>query len=293
MQSQFTVSTDKAEKIKLESAMLSASWVAPIAYGGFEVPFEVRTVFVAEGSAIEIKGRSTKGKAPDTIKGKVFGNCFKGTLLIPEKVAPDAEIWFEAKLTKHGLKMDSNLIPARPGVGVKKICWDKKEIFRHELVKLTCEFESGVVEGEDANFVIYEHNPDSCDLKVVTIPATIKGNKAEISWEFTYLADTNQIPGEYEKQAVGKKYVNPTFYFTVVVHGIAAGKNRESGLLKFREKFLLLMHDAYWMPMKSEKFKVYFADATTKEYTSDDKGFIKEESFPPGKYFVEHVKKAS
>jgi hypothetical protein len=62
---------------------------------------------VGEGATIEIKGKSSKGKAPDSIKGTIHGNYFAGSLPIPEKVDPAAEIWFEAKLSKHGLKMES------------------------------------------------------------------------------------------------------------------------------------------------------------------------------------------
>jgi len=290
MQNQFTVSTDKKEKIKLESGIVEASWVSPVAYGGFEAKFLVKTVFVAEGSNIEVKGKSSKGKAPETVKGKVFNNSFKGSLLVPEKVSPDADIWFEAKLPKHGLKMESNVIPARPSISVKKLCWDRKEVARHDIVTLTCQFEDGVLDGEEAVFIMYEHNPDSCDSKLVTIPAVIKGNKAEIAWEFDYTGDTANIPTDAEKQAVDKKYVNPQYYFVVSVNGVRAGEKRESGLLKFREKLHLQLFDAYGILMKNEKYRVRFADGSTKNYTTDSDGYISDASIPPGKLFVEYVR---
>jgi hypothetical protein len=69
MDGEYTVSTDKKEKIKLDSRTISADWLSSIARGGAEAELRVRTVFVAEGSSIEIKGRSSEGKAPDSIKG--------------------------------------------------------------------------------------------------------------------------------------------------------------------------------------------------------------------------------
>jgi hypothetical protein len=45
-------------------------------------------------------------------------------------------IYFEAKLPKHGLKMESNLIPVKPKVLVKKMGWDKKEVRRGDEVKI-------------------------------------------------------------------------------------------------------------------------------------------------------------
>lgn len=286
MPHQFTVSTDKKEKIKLESGIIEASWVPPIAYGGFEANFTVKTVFVAEGSTIEIKGRSTKGKAPDTVKGKIFNNSFKGSLLIPEKVAPDAEIWFEAKLPKHGLSMESNTIPARPIIGVKKLCWDRKEVIRNDIVTLTCQFDDGVLDGEEALLVIYEYNPDSCDIKLVSIPAVIIGSKAEIKWEFDYPVDTALIPTNAEKQKNGKKYVNPAYYFVVSVNGQRAGVNRESGLLTFRDGITITVQHGNIATRDDQAYTITFADGSTIVKKADNNNKITIDKAPPGEFTI-------
>lgn len=286
MQGEYTVSTDKKEKIKLDSAIIQASWIAPIAYGGFEAAFEVTTVFVAEGSKIELKGRSSKGKAPDTVKGQVFSNTFKGTMLIPEKVSAGADIWFEANLPKHGLKMESNAIPARPTISVKKLCWDRNEVARNEIVTLTCQFEDGVTDGDEVQFIIYEHNPDTCDLKVVTIPGSVKSGKAEIQWEFTYTGATADIPTHEEKKAVNKKYVNPQYYFVVAAHGVRAGEKRESGLLKFKDWTEFALIDELEKGVADVKGTITFADNSEKEFTLDASGVHKTEKIPPGALYV-------
>ena len=74
----------------------------------------MKTVFVAEGSPIEIKGRSSEGKALDSINGKVLSDEFIGKLFIPEKVKVGADIWFEAKLPRHGCELESDTISAQP-----------------------------------------------------------------------------------------------------------------------------------------------------------------------------------
>ncbi|MGB7566705.1 MAG: hypothetical protein WBM07_02520, partial [Chitinivibrionales bacterium] len=245
MDGEYNVSTDAKEKIKLNSRINSADWLSSIARGGAEAQMRVKTVFVAEGSSIEIKGRSSKGKAPGTITGKVYNNEFIGKLLIPEKVEIGADIWFEAKLPKHGLKMESGTsIPARPLILANKICWEGQEVNRGDEVLLTCQFESGVQDGEDATIIIYEHNPNSYDFKVTSFQTTIENNKIDAKWAFDYLEDTEQIATHEELQPFGKSYVPPQYFFIVVVDGVAIGEKMESGLLKFKDWTKLVFKDA-------------------------------------------------
>jgi len=236
MDGEYIVSTDKKEKIKLDSRIISADWLSSIARGGAEAELRVKTVFVAEGSSIEIKGRSSEGKAPDSIKGKVFNDEFIGKLLIPEKVKLGADIWFEAKLPKHGLSMESGTtIPAKPAILANKICWDRQEVKRGDEVVLTCQFESGVEDGEDASIIIYEHDPNSYDFKVTSFQTTIQDNKVEATWAFDYYDDTADIATHEELQPVGKSYAHPQYFFVVVVDGVEIGDKMESGLLKFKD----------------------------------------------------------
>jgi predicted peroxiredoxin len=65
MDGAFIVKTDKKEKIKLDSNIVHADWLSTAAHAETDAELEVKTVFVAEGSTIEIKGNSSKGKAPE------------------------------------------------------------------------------------------------------------------------------------------------------------------------------------------------------------------------------------
>ncbi len=278
----FVVATDKKEKIKLESAILSACWVPGYAHAGFEAAFKVSTVFIAEGSSIEIKGKSSKGKAPDTVKGKVFDNKFTGTLLIPENAAVGSEAWFEVKLPKHGLTHESNRIPVRPALRVRQLQWDRSIIRRKEVVKMLCRFEDGVQDGEDAIVTVYEHNPDSCDCKVVSFPATISGNRIELQWEFDFFGDTSQIPTNEEKKKVQKQYIPPQYYFMVVVDGVAIGKDRESGLLKFADWLTIEVKKEDGAPFENATCSIILPDGKERSEKTDADGTIELKDIPPG-----------
>jgi hypothetical protein len=179
MDGTFNVTTDKKEKIKLDSAIVHADWLSPAAHGGSDAELEVKTVFVSEGSSIEIKGTSSKGKAPGTIKGKVFNNKFVGNLPIPEKVEYGAQIGFEVKLPKHGLKMDSfSTIPGAPPIKVSKMCWDKAEVRRGDIVKCTTQFVNPLP-GAKATVIIYEYSPEGHHDKYCFFPTEIQNDKVE------------------------------------------------------------------------------------------------------------------
>lgn len=283
MEDKFIVTTDKKEKIKLESRIVAAEWLCSVARGGAEAKIRVKTVFVAEGSPIEIKGCSSEGKAPDTIKGKVFSDEFRGKLLIPEKVKPGADIWFEAKLPKHGCELESDTIPAKPPILAKKICWDREEAHRGDEVLLTCQFESGVTDGEDATFVIYEHNPNSYDFKVRSLLSTIESNKAEAIWAFDYDEDTAQIATNEDLKPVGKKYVNPQYYFVVGVDGVGIGEKRESGILKFKDETKIKLVAWPDHPLANVDFTLELPDGTKTSGRTDSEGTAIVNNIPPGR----------
>ena len=288
MEGEYNVSTDTEETIELPSEIVAADWLTPVARGGTETPFIVRTSNVAEGSAIEIKGISSTGKAPGKIRGTIYNNEFRGRLLIPEKVRENAEIWFEAKLPRHGLKMESGIaIPAKPAITASAIGWDKKEVRRGDSVLMSCRFESGVVDGQDAVFVIYEHNPNTCDFRVTSFSTFIKGNKAESLWWFDYQDDTNQIATKTELDPHGKNYVPPQYYFMVVVDGVKVGENRESGLLVFKDFIEINLGIESGFAVADKTVTVTFADGSIKDEKLDDKGYAKISDTPPGPYTVE------
>jgi hypothetical protein len=281
----YTKPTDTAHKIKLESHLIYALWSHKCAHAGQEAGFEVKTSLVGNGAKIEITCKNESGKKLEKVDGVIFNNKISGSVLIPEKVKPDDMLFFEAKLPKHGLKGESNSIPARPPITVTKMQWDRTEVNRKDTVKMTCQFTNGVEDGDDAEILIYEHNPNSCDIKVVSIRTVINDNKIEVEWEFDYQDDTVQIPTEDDMNPYQKNYINPQFYFVVVVDGIKIGENMESGLMKFKDwvDFKLRCGGKDW---EGTKCVLTLPDGKTEEIALDKDGKIRKEDVPPGPYKI-------
>ncbi|MDD5673345.1 MAG: hypothetical protein PHC61_04225 [Chitinivibrionales bacterium] len=282
MNGEYIVSTDKKEKIKLDSAIIYADWLSQTAYGGTEAMLEVQTVFVAEGSAIEIKATNSKGKSPAIIKGKIFNDKFTGKLLIPEKVEQGALISFEAKLPKHGLKLDSfSQIPTAPLFHVTKMAWDRKEVKRGDIVSMEAEFEQ-IADETEALLVVYEYDQDGNHERVASFSASVKSRKVKVQWEFDFPRDTSQIPAEAELQKHGKHYQQPQFYFIVVVDGLRIGEKQESGLVKFIDYIDFTFNNPFGRLPKDHDLVLYLPDGTNKKIALDDNGHAFADNLPPG-----------
>ena len=287
MNGEYQVQTDTKEKIKLDSDIVEATWLCGAAHGGTDAVLRVVTYAVAEGSSIEIKGFSSKGKAPGTINGKIYNNEFTGELPIPEKVELNAQIGFEAKLPKHGLKQDSQFtIPATPAIQVSKMCWDKTEVHRGDVVTLTTQFVNPLP-GAQAQVIIYEYDPDGHHEKFCAFPVEIENDKIEVKWEFPSTYDVSQIPTEDERQKYGKHYVPVEFFFLVVVDGVRIGEGQESGKVKFRDPTNHILLDGYGVPLKNRKVILHLPDGTEKEVTTADDGSVVETTGLPGAVFAE------
>jgi hypothetical protein len=284
----FTKPTDTSHKIQLESHMLYALWMYKRGHAGQDAQLEVKTSLVGNGAKIKITCKNEHGKNLEKTDGVIFNNYFSGKILIPEKVKPDEMVFFEADLQKHGLKTESNLIPVRPPIKVSKIQWDRKEVKPNDVVTMTCEFQSGVEDDDDATVMVYEHNPNSCHIKIVSIPTKIKSDKIELQWEFDYQDDTAGIPTEDEMQHYQKSYANPQFYFIVVVDGVKIGENRESGLLTFKDDIELTLTEFDGTPVPDAKYKITLADGTTMDGKTSSEGTASVKKSVPGKFTVKY-----
>jgi hypothetical protein len=285
MNATHTAQTDTKNKIKLASSIIYAEWLSPAAVGGYTAELEVVTAMVGEGATIEIKGKSSKGKAPDSIKGTIHGNYFAGSLPIPEKVDPSAEIWFEAKLSKHGLKMESLPIPARPPIYATSLKWSKQEVHRGDIVKMQGKFE-GCLPNSEAQVIVYEYNPDGHHDKVVIIPTELKNMDLEISWEFDYHEDTAQIPTEEERQKFQKHYVPIEYFFVAIIEGVKIGLNQESGKIKFSDSVKILLIAPPDFPIANADFALLLPDGKQQKGKTDSNGIASLQSLPSGPFIL-------
>jgi hypothetical protein len=287
METKFTKSTDKEHKVKLKSSILHAAWGANVAYAGSEIGVEVKTMFVGEGSKINIAGKSEKGKSLGKIKDKIHGNGFTGQLRIPDKIKPGDKAHFNVKLPQLGLKAESNLIPMFPRIEVANMKWDKKEAARTDVLKLSADVK-GLRDESEITANIYEYDPDGNHDRVAEFRANVKNEKFDAAWEFDYHDNTLEIPTESEMQKYDKKkhYVNPQYFFTLKIDDVEYGGNQESGLLKFMDFLDFRLLDEDGEPYKNEDYIILLADGKDRRGTLDEDGRGSEKDLPPGEVTI-------
>jgi hypothetical protein len=277
----FSKSTDEEHKIKLDSSIAYAGWNANEAHAGSEVGFEVRTQFVGEGGKISVAGKSEKGKKLGKVKGIIYGNYFTGKMAIPEKAKVGDLAYFEVKLSQLGLSDESNRIPIRPKIKVSNMKWDKQEARRGDVLKLTADID-GVGDGSEVKVIIFEYDQDENHDKIVGLPASVKKSKIELSWEYEYHEDTDEVPTENELNEYGKNYNPPEYFFVVEIEGEKFGNNQESGLLTFKDWVDISLTDENGEPMADAKYKLILPNGSEREGTLDSNGHAREKNIPPG-----------
>jgi hypothetical protein len=286
MQSKFSKSTDTVHKEKLESSIAYANWLAGAAHGGSEVGFEVKTVFVGEGAAIKIKGKSDKGKSLGKISDVISGNYYVGKMPIPDSIQLGDYVYFEVELPKLGLNETSNRIPAGPPINVTNMKWDKKEARRGDILKLSADI-TGAAEGAEVKIIIFEYDADGANDKIVEIPTTVKNKKIDLSWEYEYHEDVDDIPTNEELQKYGKSYNPPEYYFVIDVDTLRFGENQESKLLTFKDYIEIELRNEDGELVTNEKYILHLPDGSKRQGQLDGSGHARENNVPPGEIRVE------
>ncbi|HUI93231.1 MAG TPA: hypothetical protein VLX68_13370 [Chitinivibrionales bacterium] len=286
MDSQFTKHTDQKHRIKLESQIIYALWMCRRAWAGADAPFEVRTALVGEGAEIKIKLKNGSGKTLEKKSDKIFANRYRGAIAVPSKVDANDMLLLEVELSKHGLSIESNQVPAGPPVQVESMEWDRTEVRRGDVVKLKARFKD-LPDNTEALIAIYEYDKDGNHDPVCTIPTEINGSTMELSWEFVY-GDAGAIPTEAEVKPYNNKYRHPEYFFVIVIDGVRVGVKQESGLLRFVDSFEKILVDGYGQLMKDHEVEIYLADGSTKKAKTDDEGKLTVKDVPPGPVYINY-----
>lgn len=278
----YTGASDTTNRIRVESHLIYAIWSQPYVHAGQHAAFEVRTSFVGNGAKIRITCFTGAGKKLDKMEGVVIGNRYRGQIIVPQKVKSGETVYFEAELPGHGLKGGSNLVSVRSAIAVSSIGWDRTEIRRGDVATLSCKFEDGVEDGDNAVVFIHEHNPNSCDFKVTSIPAGVKDGKVEIQWKFDYHDPVEQIPTEDEMKQYQKHYANPVFFFVVVVDNIRIGEKQESGLVRFIDRLSVSIKTEEGEPFPDAQCSAVLADGAVMNGHTDNNGIVEFVDIVPG-----------
>ena len=287
MDLKFTKATDAKHKIKLESELVEASWQSGVAYMGMPAAFVVRTNFVGNTAPVEVTGKSEKGKKCGKAKGTISNNTFKGTLDIPDDLDPKDHVYFEVKLSKHGLSGESDLVPVKPPITVTNMKWSAKEARRGEIVTLSADVRGASDETEVA-ITIYEFDRDSIHDKIAELKAVVKGQQIKLDWEYQYHEDTDEIPTDAEMKKYGRSYNPPEYFFTVTLENHEFGKKKQdSGILEFKDWVEIELVDGSGSSMKDEDYVLHLADGTERKGKLDQNGHGRENDVPPGEAELE------
>jgi len=282
----FNKGVDQEHEVKLDSFLISASWMSGVAYTGSATRFVVQTAFVGNGAAIEITGKSESGKKLGKIKGEINGNSFADMLDIPDDLKEGDKVYFEVKLSKNGLNGESERIPVYRGPRIKEMKWSATEARRGDTLKLTAKLED-VRDNTECQIIIYEHDQDGAHDKIAEIPAVFKGGQAEVQWEDEYHEDTDEIPTEEERQRYGGAYNPPEYFFTVKFEDLELGRRQESGLLTFKDYIEITLKDMAGNPRPNENYKLHLPDGSERAGQLDANGYARERDIPPGNVLVE------
>jgi hypothetical protein len=282
----FNKATDTAHKVKLESELLYAGWKSGVAYIGLTAAFEVKTAFVGNGAPIEVVGKTRDGKKLGKAKGVVIGNSFSGALEIPDNVKEGDWAYFEADISKCGLKGKADPVPVVPPIAVANMKWSVKEARRGDIVTLSADAR-GVRDDTDVKLIIYEYDRDGVHDKIVELAAKAKDQKVSLDWKYEYFEDTDEIPTDEELKKYGKGYNPPEYFFTITVEGNEFGKKQESGLLLFKDWIEISLKSDTGMPVGNEDYLLNLPDGTQRKGKLDANGYAGEENIPPGAINVE------
>lgn len=264
--------TDKPKEVKLTSSIEQVVWTNKSGAPGGKVGLQITTQLVGNNSEVSVQISDKSGSTFDTIKKKMFGGKCWVQVTVPEK-AKD-ELFAEVKLSKLSLTKKSNGLVVYPPIEIKNLKWDRDEVHRGDIVRITAEV-SNVYDGAEAEVQIWEHDSDNAHDFIASIPVNIKSKKIETEWEFQYVDDTDDIPTEEETE---NGYHWPEYFFRVVI----GGKSEDSKVMKFNDWVDFDFNLDNETSLTNNKINLITADGKKREETVDDQGKLHLENLPPG-----------
>lgn len=274
---EFKAPTNRTQKVKLDSSIQLITWSKSKAASGSMIGIEVLTNFVGNNSAILLDISDKTGKKFDTIKGKISGNKFWINFTIPGNARD--ELYAEVKLPKHGLVSRSLPLYLVPPVIFKNLKWDKSEVHRDDILKLSADV-IGVPDGSEAVIAIWEQSSENIKEQIVEFIALVKKSKVETEWEFQYPGDVKDIPIAGE---TSNGYFHPGFLFSITVANVKA----ESDIIKFYDFLDFQLLDAFKEPVADVEYVLHLPDGTKRTGKADESGKAFEDKLAPGRIKIE------
>lgn len=206
--------TGSVTKVQLKSAILRASWSAPMACIGGEAPLEVRVQHVADGSDIQIEILDEKAKKVESYSGKIYSGLHRKRITIPE--TKSSMLVFTAKMAAHKLEAISSRIQVLPRIQfgqcqhIGPSGGSVQEITDEGAIKSTWTI-AGAPQESEVEFTLLCRMPDSSEVPVWKGSGIVQSGKTEIIWAPSLPEEEHSVTHAHEKLPTSEKYEVPVF----------------------------------------------------------------------------------
>ncbi len=269
---EFTGSTDEKHVFTLPSEIERVRWRRNQAAPTGEVGLQIRTIFCAQGSQMEIRIEDAQGTVHNTFSGELPGDELNLNLRVPKDAV--GGLLAKVRMPNHGLSAESEALRIVDPVRLVGPRWSKDTIGREEIVDLTAEAR-GAPDGRRAVIRLFKHiEGTGAPVPYTQIRQRVEGGAVQAKYMFEYPGDTDDLVPEWEAD---DGYTPPTFFFRVNISGVTA----DSGMLEFRDT-VELRKEYSGQPAADIPYEVTLPDGSTREGQSDAEGTAVLEDVPPG-----------
>jgi len=212
--------TDELTKIQLKSYLLSSSWGLSEVAIGAQIPLEVRTAYVADGSDIIILVKDLTGEVIETLKGKIFANYFRMLYRIKENNS--GGLFYTSELKAHGLKGTSPSITLHPPLRFASLQWisdENGQPVTQFTAGTTCVLQAELKEGAERAkglLHLYAQQKGSAEAELIKIFRTeVANSRLTVIWD-----------GKLDfKEKKGSRYES-SLTFTATIRGIESAPSQ-------------------------------------------------------------------
>ncbi|PQJ33969.1 hypothetical protein BSZ35_04500 [Salinibacter sp. 10B] len=275
----FTGSTDETHVFTLPSEIDAVRFDRRQAAPGGEIGLEIRTLFCAEGSRLQVQLLDAQGTVHNTLDGRLAGEDMNLRLRVPQKAK--GGLLAKVKMPNHGLSAESEALKVTEPVRVRGARWSQEEVKRGDILTLTADAK-GAPDGRRATVRIFEYKERGAHVPVTRLRPRVENGAVEVMYRFQYPGDTSDVVPEWKAP---EGYVQPQFFYTVDVSGIQADSQdaKSKGVMRFVDDLTLQVVNAQsGAPYPEQDVELTLADRSTQTKTTNGSGTVELKEIPPG-----------
>jgi len=281
----FSGSTDEKHVFTLPSEIERVRWLRQQAAPGGVAGLQIRTLFCAPGSQVEIRIEDAQGSVVQTLSGELPGPDVTVQIRVPEGAT--GGLLAKVQMPNHGLSAESEALQLTESVRLRSARWSTETVQRRDIVTLSAEAR-GAQDGRRAVVQIYERDPaQGAHDPVTQLRPRVESEAVTVKYRFQYPGDTAEITPEWEAP---NGYRQPEFFYTVETLGVTADSKdaKSKGVMTFVDDLDLRLLDAGTQaPLTDQTAKLTLPDGSTQEETLNGEGRVQLQEVPPGPVHVQ------